>query len=375
MIDPRQSAAQLFNALIRPILFRFDPETAHALAIKALANFPLPRPQPDDPRLAVRAFGLDFPNPIGLAAGFDKNGEVVDAILRLGFGFAEVGTITPLPQPGNPRPRLFRLTRDAAVINRFGFNSEGRAAVHARLARRASRRGLVGVNIGANKDASDRTADYIRGIEAFADLASYFTINISSPNTPGLRDLQARDALDDLLARALAARDAAAEKFGRRPVLVKIAPDLSLSELDAIVACARARRIDGLIVSNTTIARPRTLIETRLARESGGLSGRPLFEVSTRMLAAAYQRVEGQFPLIGVGGVDSPETALAKIEAGASVVQLYSALVFKGPELPRRIKRGLLSLMAQKSYPRLADAIGVAASDWASGKVSADKTR
>jgi dihydroorotate dehydrogenase len=267
------------------------------------------------------------------------------------------------------------LTRDQAVINRFGFNSEGHSAVHARLAGRGNMPGIVGINLGANKDSPDRTADYVRGIEAFVDVADYFTINISSPNTPGLRDLQLGDALDELLARVLDAREAAAEQFGRKPVLVKIAPDLSLKELDAVIKCVRARRIDGLIVSNTTLARPATLIERDLAREPGGLSGRPLFALSTQMLAAAYLRVENQFPLIGVGGVDCAEAAFAKIEAGASLVQLYTSFVFKGLPLAAEIKRGLLRLIAQKSYPRHADAIGSAASDWASGKVSADSFR
>lgn len=366
---------RLLGALSRPILFSLAPERAHELAIWALRTIPLPRARPDDPRLAVSAFGLDFPNPLGLGAGFDKNGEVVDPILRLGFGFTEVGTITPLPQDGNPPPRLFRLTRDQAAINRLGFCGDGHAAVHARLLKRAHNPGIVGINLGANANSSDRLADYVLGIKAFVNVADYFTVNISSPNTPGLRNLQLGDALDDLLARVLAARDAAAERFGRKPVLVKIAPDLSPKELDAIVKCAQARRIDGLIVSNTTVARPATLIETELAREPGGLSGRPLFAPSTQMLAAAYLRVENQFPLIGVGGVHSAETAFAKIEAGASLVQLCTSFVFKGPGLAAEIKRGLLRLIAQKSYPRLADAIGSAASDWASGKVAADNSR
>jgi dihydroorotate dehydrogenase len=250
------------DALARPVLFRLDPEDAHKWAIrafKALQTLPrLPAP-PDDPRLAVFAFGLDFPNPIGLAAGFDKNGEVIDAILRLGFGFTEVGTITPLAQGGQSRPRLFRLTRDEAVINRLGFPSQGHAAVHARLALRAQKPGIVGINLGANKVSSDRAADYARGIEIFADVADYFAINVSSPNTPGLRDLQRADALDDFLARVLAARDIATERVGRKPVLLKIAPDLTLAELDEIIYRARARKIDGLIVSNTTVSRPTTL--------------------------------------------------------------------------------------------------------------------
>ena len=364
----------LLDALARPLLFRFDPERAHEWAIKALEKFPLPPATPNDPRLAVSAFGLDFPNPLGLAAGFDKNGEIIDAILRLGFGFAEVGTITPHPQAGQSRPRLFRLTPDEAVINRLGFPSQGHAAVHARLVLRAHRPGIVGINLGANKDSGDLPADYVRGIEAFADIADYFAINISSPNTPGLRDLQRADALDDLLARVLAARDIATERFGRKPVLLKIAPDLTLAGLDAIINSARARKIDGLIVSNTTVSRPASLRDTS-AREQGGLSGRPLFGLSTQMLAAAYLRTENQFPLIGVGGVDSAETALAKIEAGASLVQLYTSFVFKGLALANEIKRGLIRLLAQSSYPRLADATGAAAVDWASGKLDADNFR
>ncbi|MGH6800799.1 MAG: quinone-dependent dihydroorotate dehydrogenase, partial [Methylocella sp.] len=277
------------DALARPVMFRLDPEDAHEWAIRALRvlqTLPqLPAP-PDDPRLGVSAFGLEFPNPLGLAAGFDKNGEIVDAILRLGFGFTEVGTITPLPQAGNPRPRLFRLDRDQAAINRLGFCGDGHADVHAQLTKRAQRPRTVGINIGANAHSSDRPADYVRGIEVFADVADYFAINVSSPNTPGLRDLQ-RAALDDLLARVLHARDIAAERFGRKPVLLKIAPDLTLGELDGIVKCARSRKIDGLIVSNTTVSRPTTLRDPS-ANEPGGLSGRPLFGLSTQMLAAAF---------------------------------------------------------------------------------------
>jgi dihydroorotate dehydrogenase len=368
---------RLLDTLARPVLFLLDPEDAHEWAIRALEvlqKFPrLPAP-PDDPRLVAGGFGLDFPNPLGLAAGFDKNGEVVDSFLRLGFAFTEVGTITPLPQAGQSRPRLFRLARDEAVINRLGFPSKGHAAVHARLAARARRPGIVGVNLGASKDSADRLADYVRGVEAFADVADYFAINVSSPNTPGLRDLQRANALDDLLARVLGARDIAMERFGRKPVLLKIAPDLTLAELDEIIGCARARKIDGLIVSNTTVSRPATLRDP-LANEQGGLSGRPLFSFSTRMLAAAYLRTEKQFPLIGVGGVDSAETAFAKIEAGASLVQLCTSFVFKGLGLADEIKRGLVRLLAQNSYPRLADATGAGATDWASGKLSADNFR
>ena len=365
------------DTFARPVLFRLDPEDAHEWAIRAfkvLQTLPRVPTPPDDPRLAVSAFGLDFANPLGLAAGFDKNAEVVDAILRLGFGFTEVGTITPRPQAGQSRPRLFRLTRDEAVINRLGFPSLGHAAVHARLALRARKPGIVGINLGANNDGADRLADYVRGIEVFADAADYFAINVSSPNTPGLRELQSADALDDLLARVLAARDEQGERLGHKPVLLKIAPDLTLAELDEIVKCARSRKIDGLIVSNTTVSRPTTLRDP-LANEPGGLSGRPLFAHSTHMLAAAYLRVENQFPLIGVGGVDSAETAFAKIEAGASLVQLYTSFVFKGLVLADEIKRGLVRLLAQKSYPWIADATGVAAADWANGKLKADNFR
>ncbi len=351
------------EALARPLLFRLDPERAHALAITVLRLLLLPKLQPDDPRLGIKALGLNFPNPIGLAAGFDKNGVIANPILRLGFGFTEIGTVTPLAQPGNPRPRLFRLTEDHAIVNRLGFCGEGHAAVHARLARE-QRRGITGINIGANRDSSDRVQDYVRGIKAFADVADYFTINVSSPNTAGLRALQEKSALDDLLARVLAARDEQAEKFGRKPVLLKIAPDLSLAELDSLITCARARKIDGLIVSNTTVSRPSSLHDPA-AGEAGGLSGRPLFELSTRMLAAAYLRAEKQFPLIGVGGVESAPTALAKIEAGATLVQLLTGFVFRGLALPGEIKTGLLRLLAQNSYSRLSDAIGVRAADWA----------
>jgi dihydroorotate dehydrogenase len=372
--ERRLDYTRILDAVGRPLLFKLDPETAHEFAIKALKWLPLSRVDSDNPRLAVGAFGLDFSNPVGLGAGFDKNGEVVDPILRLGFGFTEIGTITPLAQAGNPPPRLFRLDRDQAAINRLGFCGAGHAAVHARLTKRAQRPGIVGINLGANNNSGDLPADYVRGIEVFADVADYFAINVSSPNTPGLRDLQRVNALDDLLARVLAARDEQTERFGCKPVLVKIAPDLTLAELDEIVKCARSRKIDGLIVSNTTVSRPASLRDPS-ANEPGGLSGRPLFSLSTRMLAAAYLRTENQFPLIGVGGVDSAETAFAKIEAGATLVQLCTSFVFKGLALADDIKRGLVRLLAQNSYPRLADATGVAAADWASGKLNVDNFR
>ena len=319
-----------FDAFSLPLLRWFDPEDAHRLAVQGLKLLPVARPRPDDEKLAVRAFGLNFPNPVGMAAGFDKNAEVPDALLRLGFGFVEAGTVTPKPQGGNPRPRIFRLERDEAIINRLGFNNDGAEVVLRRLAARAHLGGIVGVNVGANKDSADRTADYVKLIETFAPVASYFTVNVSSPNTPGLRNLQQAEALDDLLARVIDARERVRKNAGNSPVLLKIAPDLSLAELDDVVQIARARRVDGMIVTNTTLSRPSTLREQSRAKESGGLSGRPLFRLSTRMVAETYVRAEGAFPLIGAGGIDSGGAALTKIRAGASLIQLYSALIYKG---------------------------------------------
>jgi dihydroorotate dehydrogenase len=354
---------ELFERFARPLLRAMDPEDAHGLALRALKLAPLPKAVTDDPRLSVRAFGLTFPNPVGLAAGFDKHAEVPDALLRVGFGSVEVGTVTPRPQPGNPRPRLFRLNADAAVINRFGFNSQGETAVLARLAARAARGGIVGLNIGANKTTEDRGADYVRLIEAFAPVVSYFTVNVSSPNTPGLRDLQQAAALDDLLVRVVAARDRVSLRAGDTPVLVKIAPDLTLAELDDVVAVARRRMIDGMIVSNTTIGRPRTLRDAKTAQESGGLSGRPLLALATRILAETFVRAEGQFPLIGAGGIDSGAAALAKIRAGANLLQLYSALVFRGLGLVAEIKEELLNALKRGEARSLTELVGVDAAD------------
>jgi dihydroorotate dehydrogenase len=334
-----------------------DPEEAHRLAINALKLFPSFAAGRDDPRLGQTVFGLDFPNPIGLAAGFDKNGEVPDAALRLGFGFAEVGTITPLPQPGNPRPRLFRLPQAEGVINRLGFNNEGFEGARPRLEARVDRNGIVGVNVGANKDSADRVADYVEGIKTFTPVANYLVVNISSPNTPGLRELQAPSALDDLLARVLEARDSAVHEAGRKPVLLKISPDLSLPELDELVSIAQKRTIDGMIVSNTTVSRP-ALLRDLNARETGGLSGKPLFSLSTWMLTQTYQRVGKSIPLVGVGGVDSADTAWAKIAAGATLVQLYSGLVYKGFGLVAKIKDGLNARIKRLGYNSIAEAIG-----------------
>jgi len=358
-----------FDALSLPVLRWLDPEDAHRLAIQGLRFLPPGKPYADDPKLAVRAFGLNFPNPIGMAAGFDKSAEVPDALLRLGFGFVEIGSVTPKPQSGNPRPRLFRLERDEAVINRMGFNNDGAETALRRLAARAQHGGIVGVNVGANKDSPDRVNDYVKLIETFAPVASYFTVNVSSPNTPGLRNLQEGALLDDLLARVIDARERVRQKAGDTPVLLKIAPDLSLAQLDDVVQVARSRRVDGMIVSNTTIARPSTLREETRAKEQGGLSGRPLFRLSTRMVAETYVRVEGAFPLIGVGGVDSGGAALTKIRAGASLIQLYSSLVYKGLGLVDEIKRDLTSTLLRTGRDSLSEIVGadaatLTAEDW-----------
>jgi dihydroorotate dehydrogenase len=349
----------IFEALSRPLLRQLEAEDAHRLAILGLRLAPIfPRAR-DEANLAVRVFGLNFPNPVGMAAGFDKHGEVPDALLRLGFGFVEVGTVTPLPQLGNPRPRLFRLPADEGVINRLGFNSEGADAVLRRLAARAGRGGIVGVNVGANKDSTDRIDDYVRQIHMFAPVASYFTCNISSPNTPGLRDLQQGSVFDELTARIVEARDRISVKAGSTPVLIKIAPDLTLSQLDEVVATARRRKIDGMIVGNTTVLRPNWLKEQAIAKEAGGLSGRPLFRLSTRMLAETYVRVEDAFPLVGTGGIDSGETALAKIRAGACLVQVYSSLVFRGLAMIDEIKRFLADTLRRDGHATLDDLVGV----------------
>ena len=348
----------LFDRFAQPLLRKLEPEDAHGFVVKMLKTAPLPRAAPDDKRLAMRVFGLNFPNPIGIAAGFDKHAEVPDALLRLGFGFVEVGTVTPLPQTGNPRPRVFRLETDQGVINRLGFNSQGSDAVLARLAARANAGGIVGINVGANKDTPDRIVDYVNLIERFAPVASYVTINISSPNTPGLRTMQQAAVLDDLLARVVDARERVAQNAGPTPVLLKIAPDLSLSDLDDVVGIARSRRVDGMIVGNTTVGRPADLRDTEKAKEAGGLSGRPLFALANRMLAETYVRVEGVFPLIGAGGIDSGMAALAKIRAGASLIQIYSGLVFRGLGLVAEIKNVLLGALERDRQDSIKDYVG-----------------
>ncbi|MEL7430229.1 MAG: quinone-dependent dihydroorotate dehydrogenase [Pseudomonadota bacterium] len=351
--------------LARPFVFAFPPEKAHSLSIRSLKAGILPtRVSPPDPRLEVTLAGLRFPNPVGLAAGYDKNAEVPDEILKLGFGFCEVGTITPLAQPGNPKPRVFRLVEDKALINRLGFNNEGHEAALRRLKARAQSPGIVGVNIGANKDSADFVADYEKGIDAFYEVASYFTANISSPNTPGLRNLQAGKALTVLLERIFERVSANSEKTGRTvPVFLKIAPDLEEDAMDEIAEVVKASQLSAVIVSNTTLDRS-ALQYKRHANEAGGLSGAPLFEKSTRVLAKMHKRLGKDIPLIGVGGVASAKQAIAKIEAGASLVQLYTGMVYAGPNLPSDMVRDISRYLDQTKTRRLTDLVGVKTTDW-----------
>ena len=310
--------------------------------------------------LQTSVMGLEFSNPIGLAAGFDKHAEVPDALLKLGFGFVEVGSVTPRPQPGNPRPRVFRLEDDHAVINRYGFNSQGLAVVADRLKKRRGQPGIVGVNVGANKDSEDPIGDYVEGVNELIELAAYFVVNVSSPNTPGLRMLQARDLLDAQLDRVLAVRGNGSAQ-NSVPLVVKIAPDLSLEDCRDIAEVALARGVDGLIVSNTTTVRP--VLKSISRYEVGGLSGAPLFASSTRVLAEMYRLTEGKISLIGTGGIASGHDAYCKIKSGASLVQLYTALVFQGPRLIGQIKQDLASLLAADGYDNIAQAVGVDAAN------------
>jgi dihydroorotate dehydrogenase len=328
-----EGAMQIYN-LLKPLIFSTEAERAHGLTIAALKTGLLSNAPPPPESLRRTVFGLSFPSPIGLAAGLDKNAEVPDAFLRLGFGFVEVGTITPRPQAGNPKPRLFRLVEDKAVINRMGFNNLGLAAAVAKLRARHGKPGIIGANVGANKDSEDRIADYVTGIKAVLPWCQYITINISSPNTPGLRALQSRASLEELIGRCLEARGAVT-----RPMLVKIAPDLTDDDVNDIADVARASGIDGLIVSNTTIMRP--VLKSVHAAETGGLSGAPLFEPSTQMLRKIAQATQGKIPLIGVGGISTADHVKAKLDAGASLVQLYSSLVYEGPGLAARLNREL----------------------------------
>lgn len=356
----------VLEKLGRRALFCLDPETAHGLSIQALkAGIPVAKSPHYDQRLRTTVAGVTFDNPLGMAAGYDKNAEAPDALLTLGFGFAEVGTITPLAQAGNPKPRIFRLTQDKAVINRLGFNNEGHAAAERRLADRAWRAGVVGVNIGANKESADRVRDYEIGVERFAPLASYLTVNISSPNTPGLRDMQARASLAELLTRVMAARDAAVAGSGRVvPVFLKIAPDLHDSDLEDVAAEVLDKRVEGIIVSNTTISRP-ALKSPAHTGETGGLSGKPLFELSTIALAKMRKLVGPQVAIIGVGGVDSVETALEKIRAGADLVQLYTGMVYAGPTLPGTIVKGFSKFLGKEGIASLAEIRDSRVAHWA----------
>ena len=358
--------------VVRPLLHRLDPERAHRAAIAALKlGLVRTKSAPDDPVLACRVWGLDYANPVGLAAGFDKDAEVVDAMLDLGFGFVEVGSVTPRPQPGNPRPRLFRLNEDAAVINRFGFNSRGLDAFAAQLARRLRRRGpghdasalrrrgIVGANVGKNRETEDAAADYVTGIEAVCGLADYLVCNVSSPNTPGLRGLQAREPIEQLFARVLEARRRSAPDPDRPPpLLAKVGPDLTEEQVHDIAEVAIAAGIDGLIVGNTTLERPAAL-RSRHRSEAGGLSGRPLAVHANACLTAMYRYTRGRIPLIGCGGIANGADAYARIRAGANLVQLYSALVFDGPGLVQTIKADLARLLTADGFASVADAVGI----------------
>lgn len=336
-----------------------DPETAHHAALWGLRARLGPRARPDRwPRLKTTLAGLDLPNPIGMAAGFDKNCEAPDALLHAGFGFVECGTVTPLPQAGNPKPRIFRLSEDRAVINRLGFNNKGLDAFADRLAARERKPGIVGANVGANKESADRAADYVLGIGRVWKHASYVTANISSPNTPGLRGLQERGALEDLLGRLREARVALTTVHGPRPLFLKVAPDLDDAAIEDIAEIVVAYGLDALIVSNTTLQRPPHLTSDN-REEQGGLSGQPLFQISTQTLRLFAQALRGRLPLIGVGGVENGLTALAKIKAGASAVQLYSAMVFQGPSLVARILDELDGLLMAEGFDHVSEAVGV----------------
>ncbi|MGC5797089.1 quinone-dependent dihydroorotate dehydrogenase [Sphingomonas sp. NFX23] len=338
-------------AFYHPILFRLDAERAHTLTIAALAAWgktgaPL---APSVPRLATTVAGIAFPNPVGLAAGVDKDGRAIDGFFGLGFGSVEIGTLTPLAQLGNPKPRIFRLPQDRAVINRLGFNNGGLDGALPR-AQSARRNGILGINVGANKDATDRTADYVHGVTRAAPHAGYITINISSPNTPGLRDLQHGAALRDLLAACTAAK-------GTTPIFLKVAPDLDPADIDDIARAALDNRIDALIVNNTTISRPG--LRSANAKETGGLSGAPLAPLARQRLSDFRKATGAAIPLISVGGVDSGAEAYARLRAGASLVQLYTALVYEGPGLPARILRELEALLTRDGFAAVADAVGV----------------
>ena len=340
-------------------LLFLDPETAHEASLRALEAGIHPRQaNPDDPRLAQTLFGLSFPNPVGVAAGYDKDARVYNALFGIGFAFAEVGTITPKPQAGNPSPRVFRLMREHGIINRFGFNSAGHMAALVKLAARPPR-GILGVNIGANRDSADPIADYVAGVHAFGPLASYLAVNISSPNTPGLRDLQAPGKLNALLEAVMRARASLSRTV---PILVKLAPDLNDDDIEPVMECLLHHKVDGAILTNTTLARESVPVDAH-RNETGGLSGRPLFKRSTRFLAKCYLASGGKLPLIGVGGIDSGATAIAKIRAGASLIQLYTGLVFEGVGLLKDIKKSLVAEQ-ERTSKALTNLVGKDARRW-----------
>jgi dihydroorotate dehydrogenase len=335
--------------LIRPLVFALDAERAHRATIAALKTAHRNPPRLFPPSLRTSVAGIDFPSPVGLAAGFDKDAEVAGAMLGLGFGFVEVGTLTPQPQPGNPRPRLFRLAQDQAVINRLGFNNGGQAAAFERLRRDLRLHGIVGVNVGANKDSEDRIADYVEGVRKMTPVARYLTINISSPNTPGLRGLQDEGALEDLLA-------AVAEARSNKPIFLKVAPDLGEGDHERIVRVALHHKMDGLIVANTTVSRPP--LRSRQASETGGLSGAPLKPLALEAVRRFRRASGGAIPLIGVGGIGNADDAWERIRAGASLVQLYTAMVYGGPSIAMRIARGLAERLKREGLPNISELVG-----------------
>jgi dihydroorotate dehydrogenase len=349
-------------SLLRPFIHSLPPETAHNLGLWALRHDLWPSaPLQELPSLHVNALGLTFPNPIGLAAGFDKNAVAIDGLLKLGFGFVEAGTVTPKPQPGNPQPRLFRLVEDRAVINRLGFNNEGLERFVANFTARKLK-GIAGANIGKNKDSTDAIADYVTGLKAVYPHADYITVNISSPNTPGLRDLQQHEHLTALLKPLQQSRQECSQKHNRHvPMLLKVAPDLSDQEMEAIAESVLAHGMDGLIVSNTTISRPDSL-KSNHRSETGGLSGAPLFALSTQCLKRFYRLTGGKIILVGVGGISSPEQAYAKIRAGATLVQFYTTLVYQGFSAPSRIRTVLAKMLEKDGFSNVQQAVGVDAS-------------
>jgi dihydroorotate dehydrogenase len=335
--------------LIRPLAFALDPETAHRATIRALKLMPPHRPPDFPPSLRTNVAGIDFPTPVGLAAGFDKDAEVPEQMLSLGFGFVEVGTLTPRAQKGNPKPRLFRLIRDRAIINRLGFNNKGQPAAYGRLQLDARLPGIIGVNVGTNKDSKDRIADYVNGVRAMAPVAHYLTINISSPNTPGLRGLQDEGALEELLS-------AVQELRAKRPIFLKVAPDLGDGDPERIVRAAMDHKIDALIVSNTTVSRPP--LKSRYAGEAGGLSGAPLKTLALEALCKFRAASGGAIPLIGVGGIANADDAWERIRAGANLIQIYTAMVYQGPGIARRIAHGLAQRLKREDFASIAEAVG-----------------